>query len=78
MERNSSGALRAPSAFGAIGTSDHHVTLSGRAPHITHVFRLAAALRLRPSAAAPLTTRPPAAPAPLPSSGHCHSPILAV
>ena len=28
MERNSSGALRAPGAFGATGTSDHHAILS--------------------------------------------------
>ena len=63
MERNSSGALRAPGAFGASGTSDPHATFSSCSLHITHVCSLAAVLR--PSAAAPLTTRPPAAPAPL-------------
>ena len=62
MERNSSGALRAPGAFGAIGTSDHHAILSSCLLCITRVCSLAAVLR--PSAAAPLTTRPPAAPAP--------------
>jgi hypothetical protein len=74
MERNSPGALRAPDAFGARGTLDHHVTLSSCSLYITRVCSLAAVLRpsrccgLRPqhpSAAAPLTTRPPAAPAPL-------------
>jgi hypothetical protein len=34
MERNSSGALRAPGAFGAKGTSDPHVTLSSCSLHI--------------------------------------------
>ncbi len=60
MERNSSGAPRAPGAFGASGTSDPHVTLSRAAArsthHITHVCWLAAVLRPK--------TRPPAAPAP--------------
>ena len=64
MERNSSGALRAPGAFGASGTSDPHATLQicQCSLYITHVCSLAAVLR--PSAAAPLTTRPAAAPAP--------------
>ena len=62
MERNSSGALRAPGAFGASGTSDPHATLSSCSLHITHVCWLPAVLR--PSTAAPLTTRPAAAPAP--------------
>jgi hypothetical protein len=44
MERNSSGALRAPGPFGASGTSDH-VTLSSCSLHITHVCSLAAVLR---------------------------------
>ena len=62
MERNSSGALRAPGAFGARDTSDHHIILSSCSLYITRVCSLAAVLL--PSAAAPLTTRPPAAPAP--------------
>jgi hypothetical protein len=62
MERNSSGALRAPGAFGAMGTSDPHAIFSSCSLHITHVCWLAAVLW--PSAAAPLTTPPPAAPAP--------------
>jgi hypothetical protein len=45
MERNSSGALRAPGAFGASGTSDPHATLSSCSLHITHVCWLAAVLR---------------------------------
>ena len=79
MERNSSGALRAPGAFGASGTSDPHATLSSCSLHITHVCWLPSVLRpsvLRPSAAAPLTTRPPAAPAPpapLPLFSACKS-----
>jgi hypothetical protein len=52
MERNSSGALRAPGAFGASGTSDPHAIISSCSLHITHVCWLAAVLR--PSAAAPL------------------------
>ena len=67
MERNSSGALRAPGAFGTIGTSDHHAILSSCLLSITRVCSLAAVLRpsaAAPSAAAPLTTRPLAAPAP--------------
>jgi hypothetical protein len=73
MERNSPGALRAPGAFGASGTSDHHATISSCSLHITHVCWLPAVL---PSAAAPLTTRPPAAPAPpapLPLFSACES-----
>jgi len=63
MERNSSGALRrAPGAFGATGTSDYHAILSSCLLCITRVCSLTAVLR--PSAAAPLTTRPAAAPAP--------------
>ena len=42
MERNSSGALRAPGAFGAIGTSDHHAILSSCLLCITRVCSLAA------------------------------------
>jgi hypothetical protein len=66
MERNSSGALRrgAPGAFGASGTSDLHATISSCSLHITHVCWLPAVLRPQASVAAPLTTRPPAAPAP--------------
>ena len=45
MERNSSGALRAPGAFGAIGTSDHHAILSSCLLCITRVCSLAAVLR---------------------------------
>ena len=56
MERNSSGALRAPGAFGATGTSDHHATLSSCLLCITRVCSLAAVLR--PSAAAPLAAPP--------------------
>ena len=52
MERNSSGALRAPGAFGATGTSEHHAILSSCLLCITRVCSLAAVLR------------PPAAPAP--------------
>ena len=55
MERNSSGALRAPGAFGAIGTSDHHAILSSCLLCVTRVCSLTAVLR--PSAA-------PAPPAP--------------
>jgi hypothetical protein len=76
MERNSSGALRAPGAFGARGTSDPHATLSSCSLNIDDHARLvaprgAAAWVLRrwvlgPAAAAPLTTRPAAAPAPPP------------
>ncbi len=62
MERNLSGALRAPDAFGANGTSDPHAILSICSLYITRVCSLTA--ELRPSAAAPLTTRPAAAPAP--------------
>ena len=58
MERNLPGALRAPGAFGATGTSDHHAILSSCSLCITRVCSLAAV-----KAAAPLTTRPPAAPA---------------
>ena len=64
MERNSSGALRAPGAFGASGTSDPHATLSSCSLHITHVCSLAAVLR--PPAA-------PAPPAPLPLFSACKS-----
>ena len=64
MERNSPGALRAPGAFGARGTSDPHAILSSCSLYITHVCSLAAVLPRRTSAAAPLTTRPAAAPAP--------------
>jgi hypothetical protein len=74
MERNSSGALRAPGAEGASGASDPRAILSSWSLHTTHVFWLAAVLR--PSAAAPLTTRPPAAPAPpapLPLFSACES-----
>ena len=42
MERNSSGALRAPGAFGATGTSDHHAILSSCVLHVTRVCSLAA------------------------------------
>ena len=56
MERNSSGALRAAGAFGAIGTSDHHAILSSCLLCITRVCSVAAVLR-------PKTMRPPAAPA---------------
>jgi hypothetical protein len=65
MERNSSGALRTPGAFGASGTSDPHAILSSCSLYITHVCWLAAVLRPSGAAAeARLTTRPPAAPAP--------------
>ncbi len=42
MERNSSGALRAPGAFGARDTSDHHIILSSCSLYITRVCSLAA------------------------------------
>ena len=45
MERNSSGALRAPGAFGASGTSDPHAAISSWSLHVTHVCWLAAVLR---------------------------------
>ena len=54
MERNSLGTLCAPNVLGASGTSDPHAIISSWSLHITHVCSLAA----------PLTTRPPAAPAP--------------
>ena len=44
MERNSSGALRAPGAFGASGTSDPHAIISSCLLHITHVCWLTAVL----------------------------------
>jgi hypothetical protein len=68
MERNSSGALRAPGAFGTSGTSDSHVTLSSCSLHITHVCWLAAVLR--PSAAAPFSGSKAAAPFLTPSRPH--------
>ncbi len=46
MERNSSGALRAPGAFGARDTSDHHIILSSCSLYITRVCSLAAVPRL--------------------------------
>jgi hypothetical protein len=64
MERNSSGALRAPGAFGASGTSDHHATLSSCSLQITPVLR--PQHRTRPPAA-------PAPPAPLPLFSACKS-----
>jgi hypothetical protein len=64
MERNSPGALRAPDAFGARGTMDHHVTLSSCSLYITRVCSLAAVLRPSRCCGRRLTTRPPAAPAP--------------
>jgi hypothetical protein len=42
MERNSSGALRAPGAFGARGTSDPHAILEICSLYITQVCSLAA------------------------------------
>ena len=48
--RNSAGALRAPGAFGARGTSAPHAMLSSCPLHVTRVCSLAAVLR--PSAAA--------------------------
>jgi hypothetical protein len=41
MERNSSGALRAPGAFGASGTSDPHAIISSCSLHVHHARLLA-------------------------------------
>ena len=41
MERYSSGALRAPGAFGASGTSDPHAIISSCSLHVHHARLLA-------------------------------------
>ena len=57
MERNSSGALRAPGAFGARDTSDHHIILSSCSLYITRVCSLAAVPRPSRAGASGATLR---------------------